>query len=76
MDTLENLWINRGKSPEAKFRYVDWNFRTKYFQIEGITKDGKYFRGKLDCGTEAIFPRNSDFWSDYLTGDEDTARAV
>ena len=73
---MQNLQELYQSEPKAKFRYVDWNHQTKFFQVKKMSTCGKYYLGKLDCGTEAIFPVESDFWEKYFEGDEHVARAV
>jgi hypothetical protein len=76
MTPLKVLWRNCGENPQQKFRFVDWNHRTKFFQIKGITQDQRNFHGKLDNGEELFIPIESDFWVEYYPGDENRARAV
>jgi hypothetical protein len=76
MTPLHELWIACGENTEQKFRFIDWNHRTKFFQIRGITEDQLSFLGTLDNGEELLIPIASDFWAEYYPGDENRARAV
>lgn len=76
MRTLKELWQDCSENPEQKFRFIDWNHRTKFFQIIGLSEDQKNFKGTLDNGEEIMIPVSSDFWVEYFPGDENRARAV
>lgn len=76
MKTLRDLWLESGHDKKQKFRFADWNHRTKFFCIEGLTEDGRAFLGRLDNGETLTIPVESDFWIEYFPGDEERARAV
>lgn len=76
MKTLLELWDESKHQTGGRFRFVDWNHKTRYFVVEKASEDGTHLEGKLDCGTEMSFPMNSDFWVDYHEGDEFSPRAV
>lgn len=76
MKTLSDLWLECDKKNGSKFRFIDWNHKTRFFTAEKESQDKTHLDGKLDCGTEISFPMNSDFWADYHDGDEFSPRAV
>lgn len=76
METLGQLWKNVNYSSKTKFRFLDWNHKTKYFQISGLSHDGKSYLGILNTGEAYEIPVDSQFWAEYYPGDEDNARAV
>lgn len=76
MSTLKELWDKCGQDPHQKFRFIDWNHKTKYFQIIKLLPDGQSCLGRLDCGENLTLSLTSDFWVEYFPGDENRARAV
>lgn len=76
MKTLIELWIDSEKKKGSKFRFVDWNHKTRYFIVEEESEDGTHLEGRLDCGTQIAYPKDSDFWMGYHDGDEYSPRAV
>jgi hypothetical protein len=76
LKTLQELWVECGEDKAQKFRFVDWNHKTKFFQIVGLDQNGLHFVGVLDNGEPLSIPLQSDFWIEYYPGDEFCARAV
>lgn len=76
LKTLDELWNATDKKSGLKFRFVDWNHKTRYFIVAKQSPDGSHLEGELDCGTKISFPVSSDFWVDYHEGDEFSPRAV
>jgi hypothetical protein len=50
LTTIEEAWIANNKQVNFKVRYRDWNYRIKFFEIEGYSQDGQRLVGKLDTG--------------------------
>lgn len=76
MKTIEHLWLANEQEKGLRVRWNDWNWRFKFFTIEGEDKDGKKLIGKLDSGEPYQYPKNSEGWKVYAPGDEDVARAI
>lgn len=76
MKTLTTLWQDCGRLSGHRFRFIDWNYKTRYFIAKKESEDGSHLEGELDCGTEMSFPMTSDFWDEYQEGDEHSPKAV
>ena len=74
MKKLRDL-LNQGSLNGLRVRYVDWNHRIRYFQVEKLDSDGRV-HGQLDDGEAMHFASESDFWRLYNEGDENSAKAV
>lgn len=76
LTTIEQAWIANEKRPNFKVRYRDWNYRIKYFQIEGYSQDGQRLIGRLDTGEIISYAKDNSGWEEYHDGLENTARAI
>ncbi len=73
---LEELWIESQHKKDLKVRYVNWDHRTKYFEIHNYSPDKKLIVGKLDNGEEISFPLISQHWVLYEEEMEHFPKAV
>lgn len=74
---LAEIWKQSNQQKSLKVRYINWDHRTKYFEIHDYSEDLKKFVGKLDCGEEISFSPVSDHWVLYEDNIEnDLPRAV
>lgn len=74
--SLEWCWRMSGRKKSLRVRFSDWTHEIKYFEIMGVSADGRRFVGKLDNGERMSFPKNSFGWSIYYPGNEFGAHAV
>ena len=74
--SLKEIWSHSQQKKGIKVRYLDWDHHTKYFEIEGPSKDQKSLVGKLDNGEDFTFPMISQFWVIYEDEMEHFPKAV
>lgn len=74
---LEELWKKANCQKSLKVRYINWDHRTKYFEIHDYSQDKKRLIGKLDNGEDISFSPASDHWILYEERiEDDLPRAV
>ena len=76
MEKLNDVWKNNNYQKDLKVRYVDWNFKHKYFQIKDYSSCGTKIVGLLDTGEQISYPIDSEFWVLYELGHEQAAKPV
>lgn len=76
LTTIEEAWIANNKQENFKVRYRDWNYRIKFFEIEGYSQDGQRLVGKLDTGEVISYAKDNRGWEEYHPGLENAARAI
>lgn len=76
LTTIEEVWIKSGKKNGLKVRFRDWNYKIKFFTIEGYSEDNQRLVGKLDSGEVISYAVENRGWCEYHPGLENHARAV
>lgn len=76
LSSIEQIWLAKGQKAKLKVRFRDWNFRIKYFEIEGYSQDRQRLMGKLDTGEVISFAKDNLGWLEYHAGLEDSPRAI
>jgi hypothetical protein len=61
--TLINIWEQSEKKPGLKVRYIDWDYRVKFFEIQSFDKAKLLFEGILCTGEKVTYEANSKFWA-------------
>lgn len=74
MKKLKELYQHQ--KDHGKFRFIDWGHRTKYLKIVSHDQATGIFHCVLDDGEKIEISDQSDFWQNYLPGDELRACAV
>lgn len=74
MSKLKELY--QKQKDHGKFRFIDWNHRTKYLRIIGHDELKGVFHCLLDNGEKVEISDQSDFWQSYSPGDELRACAI
>jgi hypothetical protein len=72
---LMELWMKSGQKKGLKVRWLDWNYRHRFFEIKNLDSKEQCFHGTLDCGESMTYSSESPHWCLYLEGDEDGAKA-
>lgn len=76
LNKIETLWLESGKEKNLKVRFRDWNYKIKYFVIEGYSSNQDKLIGVLDNGEIMEFEKDNMGWELYFDGYEDFAKAV
>lgn len=76
LNKIETLWLESGKEKNLKVRFRDWNYKIKYFVIEGYSSNQDKLIGVLDNGEIIEFEKDNMGWELYFDGYEDFAKAV
>ena len=76
MKTIHQLWTENDSAIGLKVRFKDWNYKHRYFVIQGFNSDRNRLVGTLDCGESISFALTSQNWIIYYEGAEFHAQAV
>lgn len=76
VSTIGKVWEDAGKKLKFKVRYQDWNYRIKFFTIDGLSGDSQRVLGTLDTGEVISYAIDNQGWQEYKVGLENIARAV
>jgi len=73
---IDTLWKQNQQESNLKVRFCDWNYKIKYFMIQGYSDDKSKIIGVLDNGETIAFDCDNAGWELYFEGSESLARAV
>lgn len=68
--TLMNLWKQSNEKPGLKVRYIDWDFKLNYFEIQSYNQTTETFEGFLCNGEKVSYKANSMFWTLFESEDQ------
>ena len=73
---LKELWLSQNETKGIKVRYLDWNYKIRFFTIKSYDEKRNMFSGSLDTSEDIYISGNTGPWKLYEDEDEFTAKAI